>query len=230
MQQFYANRQPLDATAAQTIAAAATATGAASDTLIVCRKAHNFFRARLLAAAPRAKQTANVDVQFIDVGDQATVEWPQQVWPLDRRFAQLERQAIGCSMPALQLCSDHATIARSVERYMNGGKAAVKTMFVSTKEVGDDASDVVNGVYAIVDVHVGDVSLCKLLENDGLVLPIPEGEFVCVHILSVGWKYENIRDECSVFRFPLFLSEFYQIINYCDTVISYFTIDRCEEY
>lgn len=164
MQEFYLHRSSI---------AFAPAIGS----FVVCRKPDGrFYRAQIL------NQKANqFKFQCVDVGDKS-VATINSIWPLEQRFAKLDRMAIRCALPGVALNYEASHIEQVIERFL-------------PRDVPNAARFGASKAATVwVDMLVGDESLTDVLARDGLVTKIAAGEFM---YFSENFTQANAKIEAS---------------------------------
>lgn len=149
MQEFYQNRQPL--TACPEIGS-----------FVVYRKPDGiFYRAQI-----RNRRVGQYVYRCVDIGDKQ-IGTLDNMWPLEQRFAKLDRLAIRCSLKGVALNYEVAHIEKLIERLLP--KDVPNTVVF----LGTIANEEINTM--LVEFTVGDETLKEVLVRDGLVTSISDG-------------------------------------------------------
>lgn len=133
----------------------------------VCRKDNIFHRAQVVRCTPSASE-----LQFIDIGERCALR-SADIFALDRRFAQLPRQAIRCCLAdVIQLC-DNQPIVRRLQRDVTG-TTKLLVLLLGKQQPTHAAESWTETMW--VDMRVGDESIRTMLIRDGLLTPVPDGK------------------------------------------------------
>lgn len=120
-----------------------------------------FYRAQVLDYRDAMKK---YKIQFIDIGNKAAVT-DADIWLIEKRFTQLERLAIRCSLSKVILNYDRKEIENKIDKYIPANESAVCQFLVEQNDT----------VYANVE-YSGTSLRDSLIQND-IVTPLPEGNF-----------------------------------------------------
>lgn len=159
LQVDYAKRQP-DASLAQS---------GRVGTFVVCRNGQSFSRAQIVAGVGAAG--SEPAVQFCDNGDRAELR-ADNVWSLDRRYAQWPRFAVCCAIPDVVQVLDKQQIAFQVKRYIGTGQA-VATQLLGQQQQHDASSSASAQLLYWADVQHDGKSLREALIADGMLAALP---------------------------------------------------------
>lgn len=143
---------------------------AAVGTFVVCRNGQSFSRAQIVAGT--ADHQSKVAVQFCDNGDRAELR-ADNVWPLDRRYAQWPRFAVRCAIADVVQALDKQQIAFQVKKYIGSGQA-VATQLLGQQEATAGAAADATALYWADVLHDGR-SLREALIADGMLVALPQG-------------------------------------------------------
>lgn len=159
MQQFYQSRSPINADSPpQRIGA-----------FVVSRYARDqhFYRAQVLDYRDTNKK---YKIVFVDVGNKTTAT-AANIWPMEQRFAQLERLAIQCGLENIVLNYDRKEIEEKIDSHLHESQD-ITSEFLS---IDEDA--------CIVHILVNGISLRDTLLQDLVVSEAPAGKRIFVSFL-----------------------------------------------
>lgn len=126
---------------------------------VVCQKSDGkFYRAQI-----QNTRDNRFKYQCVDVGDKTT-GLLTNIWPLDQRFAKLDRMAIQCTLRDVMLNYSAAHIDKIIARFLPP----------DTPNTITAVSKLANEIVA-VNLIVGNENLRDLLARDGVLTIIPEG-------------------------------------------------------
>lgn len=152
MQQFYQNRAPVNAGRPLHPIGAFIVSRYAKD--------RHFYRAQVLDYRHTSQK---YKIVFVDVGNKTTATFAD-VWPMEQRFAQLERLAIQCGLDKIVLNYDRKEIEDKIDSHLHESQD-VTSEFLT-----------IDGDSCAVHILVNGISLRDTLLRDRVVSEAPAGK------------------------------------------------------
>lgn len=158
MQQFYQNRSPVNAASSPQPIGAFIVSRYAKDQL--------FYRAQILDYRDTSQK---YKILLVDVGNKTTAT-TADIWPLEQRFAKLERLAIQCGLEKIVLNYDRKEIEEKIDSHLHESRN-ITSEFLSF-----------DGDACVVHMLVNGISLRDTLLKDRVVSEAPAGmwKFLCL--------------------------------------------------